>query len=201
MRQISLGLTVAITSALLGSWAYATEFSLPHMPKLDIADIDPGLSSHSSSDHSSHTGSGYKAVVSTTSDVVTSDRLTETDSLYYFTVVMPQHSGSFSRISLSELSENGSITPMRFDMVNAQAFIGTPESSGQEIAAEGWVDETGTLWVEFNPSIPSGTKLTLALKAPNPQSNRSHEYGIAAYTATSTPTAIGVGPIGTLIID
>jgi hypothetical protein len=192
MRQISLALTVAITSALLGSWAYATEFSLPHISELDIADINQGLSSNSSS--------SYKAVANTASDVITSDRLTETDSLYYFTVVMPQHPESFSRLSFSELNQDNAVTPMQFDLINVQAFAGTPEASGQAIVTEGWVDETGTFWVEFNPSVPSGTTLTVALKAPKPQSSKSHEYGIAAYTATSTPTAIRVGN-RTLIID
>ena len=194
MRQISLGLTVAITSALLGSWAYATELSLPHTPGFDLTDSDRNLSNHPTSN------AIYQTAINPESDAVTSDRLTETDSLYYFTIVMPKHSEQFSRLSFSDLKQDSSTIPMRFDLINAQAFMGTPAAIGRAITTEAWMDETGTFWVEFNPSIASGTTLTIALKAPKPLTGRSYEYGIAAYTATKTPTAVLVGN-RTLTID
>jgi len=195
MRQISLGLTVAITSALLGSWAYATEFSLPHTSELDTTDIDKDLSNHLVAETAvaKPVVSSYQTTANLETDTVVSDRLTETDNLYYFTMVMPKHSESFSRLSFSDLNQDGSTIPMRFDLTSAQAFIGTPQAIGRAITTEAWMDETGTFWVEFNPSIPSGTTLTVALKAPKPPSGRSYEYGIAAYTATQTPTAVFVG--------
>ncbi len=197
MRQTSLGLTVAITSALLGSWAYATELSLPHAPEFDLTDSDRNLSNHPISNASIST---YQTAINPESDAVTSDRLTQTDSLYYFTIAMPKHSEQFSRLSFSDLKQDSSTIPMRFDLINAQAFVGTPEAIGRAITTEAWMDETGTFWVEFNPSIPSGTTLTIALKAPKPLTGRSYEYGIAAYTATNTPTAVLVGN-RTLTID
>lgn len=190
MRQISLGLTMAITSALLGSWAYATEFSLPHTPEFDLTGSDKNLSNP----HPPHSSaSSYQAAANTLSGSVESDRLTETENLYYFTVVMPEHSQQFSKLSFSDLNQDASTIPMRFDLINAQAFAGTPETIGQAIASDAWMDETGTFWIEFNPSVASGTTLTVALKAPKPTAGRTYEYGIAAYTATKTPTAILVG--------
>ncbi|HEY9629506.1 MAG TPA: DUF2808 domain-containing protein [Coleofasciculaceae cyanobacterium] len=187
MRQISLGLTMAITTALLGSWAYATEFSLPYSADLDIdiADI-------------SDASTQISAVPS--SEAVTSDRVSDTESLYYFTVVMPQNVEPFSRLSFSELSRDASAMPMRFDLINAEAFVGTPGETGEVIDSVAWMDETGTFWIEFNPSLASGKTLTVALEAPKPLSGKNYEYGIAAYTATRTPMAIFAGN-KTLTVD
>jgi hypothetical protein len=94
-------------------------------------------------------------------------------------------------LSFTELPENQVMQSLQFDLASTKAFMGT--SGGRAIAAEAWIDETGTFWIEFDSAVPAGTQLTVAFKGKNPSSGKFHEYGIAAYTATETPMAIFVG--------
>jgi hypothetical protein len=65
---------------------------------------------------------------------------------------------------------------------------------GQAIALAGsWVDETGALWLEFKPSLPSGSRLTVALKPTKSSAGAAYQYGIAAYPDITNPVPVFVG--------
>ncbi|HEY9638839.1 MAG TPA: DUF2808 domain-containing protein [Coleofasciculaceae cyanobacterium] len=166
MQQIGISLAVALATTLLSPWS----------PVVDSGSFT-NVSLAPSPAHVS----------------VTSDRLTATDRTYYFKITLPEHTERFSRLSFTELPQDQVLNPIQFDLVNAKAFTGTSNTGGQAIATKAWIDETGTFWIEFNPAISPGTQLTVAFKGKNPSPGKSHEYGIAAYTATETPTAIFVG--------
>jgi Protein of unknown function (DUF2808) len=171
MQQFGISLAIALTTTFLSSWT-------------------PVAQSGSFTDVS---------FANSPSDVsITSDRLTANDRLYYFTMTLPEHTEQFSRVSFTELPENQVSNPVQFELGSTEVFTGTAQMKGRSIATEVWVDETGTFWIEFDPTLSAGTQLTVAFKGKNPSSGKPHEYGIAAYTATETPTAIFVGN-GTLI--
>jgi hypothetical protein len=170
---MSLMLIVLTVSVLLGSWVLA---------------IKPG-----------NTLVSFNGLISSNTPTVgsvtiTSDRSTTGDSTHYVTMTMPNHTQvQFSKISLTEQYRDQQAGPIPFDLTQTEAFAGTPEAMGSAIKTETWVDETGTIWVEFNPAIAAGSTLTVAFKAKSTSENNNYEYGIAAYPAVENPVAVFVG--------
>lgn len=110
---------------------------------------------------------------------------------YAFRMVLPERTGEkFSLVSLSlEPNERGA-NPIPFEVKTAQAFV---EANGQKQKIpiqESWIDETGTLWIEFKPSLMPKTQLTLSLVAHESSARTVYKYGIAAYADSDYPMAI-----------
>ncbi len=128
---------------------------------------------------------------------VTSQRSPATGNIYYFTMFLPERTGKrFTRLSFSftEQSRDKAVAVIPFDLSSARALVGKPGAFGREIRLKGaWIDETGTLWVEFGQPIPSNTTLTVALRVQQTNSKESYEYGVAAYPDSEKPVPIFVG--------
>lgn len=170
MKNINLGLTAASFSILLSLWTPVIQ-----------QDGTVGLDSAST-----------LASFPTLSDRPT-DLSAPSVRVYHLSLRLPEHSSRFSKISLTEQSQESEVNLSHLDLMSTTAFAGTPEAIGQTINTETWVDETGTVWVEFNPALSPGTQLTVAFKEKNPSAGKSYEYGIAAYPVAENSTAVFVG--------
>lgn len=128
-------------------------------------------------------------------------RSTAQGNTHYFTMTLPRQAGKrFATLSFSfnEQHQEKRIPAIQFDLAKTQAFVGTPKASrGTIVINRTWIDETGTVWVEFNSAIAAKTVLTVALKTQKLPPNAVYQYGIAAYPATARPVAVFVGD-GTL---
>ncbi|MBE9180065.1 DUF2808 domain-containing protein [Oculatella sp. LEGE 06141] len=173
--KISAILTIATTSLLLSSWTIAADRN-----------------------NSSQSVASSQTLASST---VTSDRSPTNNNTYYLTMTLPTRAATgFAQLSFTERSQDPGAVSIPFDLASTEAFLGTPGANGQAVAIEStWIDETGTFWIEFDPSIAPGTVLTVAFNAKPTPSGSTHEYGIAAYPATARPVAVYVGN-GTLNI-
>ncbi|MBD2020552.1 DUF2808 domain-containing protein [Leptolyngbya sp. FACHB-36] len=121
------------------------------------------------------------------------NRLTATNNTYYFTVTLPERAGrGFTRLSFSEQTD---AAPVWFDLPNVRAFVGTPNATGRTINSDAWIDETGTIWVEFKPSVPAKTTVTVALKTRKPPTASFYDYGIAAYPEKGAAVYVGNGTL------
>lgn len=174
MRQISYVLTLMTTSVLLTAWTMAATpgNSVKRFEQSQLASVS-----------------------------VVSDRPQAGSNTHLFTITMPEGSGKrFTKLSFSFTKQNRerTVAPMRFDLANTRAFIGSSEGRRAIDIKDMWIDETGILWVQFNAPVPPQTKITLALKLRPLSSAATYDYGIAAYPE-SNAAAIFVGD-GTLTI-
>ncbi len=113
---------------------------------------------------------------------------------YSLTVLLPEHrEHRFSQLSLTAMEEPG--TPsILFNLDKTRAFYGEPGKRGADVTVQRtWIDETGTLWVEFNPAIAPNTSITLIFDATDLTPGTPHQYGIAAYPDTPNAVAVWVG--------
>ncbi|MBD2075718.1 DUF2808 domain-containing protein [Phormidium sp. FACHB-592] len=119
-----------------------------------------------------------------TNEFVVSDRPIDSNT-YALTMTLPKRVGKqFAKVSISftEQNRDKTIAPLQFDLPNIKAFAGAANKGRRAIAIQRtWIDETGSLWVQFKTPIPPQTKLTLALKLRQLPAAASYDYGIAAY--------------------
>jgi hypothetical protein len=115
-------------------------------------------------------------------------------TIYTVTLRLPARSQQrFAKISLTDKNLDQGLPPMQFDLNQTQLFLGAPGQGGNTVQVTGaWVDETGTIWVEFNPALPGQTNLTLLLHGSTASPTARHDYGIAAYPEVPRPVAIFV---------
>ncbi|MDX2232318.1 MAG: DUF2808 domain-containing protein [Leptolyngbyaceae cyanobacterium bins.349] len=123
---------------------------------------------------------------------VTPTRDRATSRAYRFSMVLPTRAGEqFSMVSLSLQSAKSGAMPIPFDVKTARAAIETANGQPHAIAIrQTWIDETGTLWLEFKPALAPQTRLTVSLNAHQQAANTIYEYGIAAYADSDYPAAI-----------
>lgn len=129
------------------------------------------------------------------SPVANQDRLAAAANTYSLTMTLPDRPGKqFTQLSFTERDSSNGATTLLLDLASTRAFTGTSETAGSAIALERtWIDETGTIWVDFKQPVSSKTTLTIVFKAKKQPSKASYQYGIAAYPNTSRPVAIFVG--------
>ncbi|GAP95527.1 DUF2808 domain-containing protein [Leptolyngbya sp. NIES-2104] len=96
---------------------------------------------------------------------------------YTFTMTLPKRSSNYKKLSFSLMNlDRQSIVPLPLNLKN------TVVRTKNAIALKStFIDETGTLWVEFNSSIPANTPLTVTFKAQEPLLAGQYQYQIAAY--------------------
>ncbi len=117
---------------------------------------------------------------------------TASDRTYSFTMTLPEHPDNrFARLSFTELNQDN-IAPLQFDLSQTQAFIGTSTGGSAVRINDVWIDETGTFWIEFNPTLSPKTTLTVTFKA-QASTSKIYNYSVAAYPNTQRPVAVFVG--------
>ncbi|BAU10384.1 hypothetical protein LEP3755_08680 [Leptolyngbya sp. NIES-3755] len=105
--------------------------------------------------------------------------VTVSRTAYSFTMTLPRRSRSrFSKLSFSLINlDRDSVVPLP---LNLQSTIA--QSGKSAIRLKGtFIDETGTLWVEFNSPVPQNTPLTVIFKTREPLFAGRYRYSIAAY--------------------
>ncbi|MBD1846085.1 DUF2808 domain-containing protein [Cyanobacteria bacterium FACHB-63] len=112
---------------------------------------------------------------------------------YSFTMTLPRRSASrFTKLSFSvtNLDRANAIVPLPLSLQETVAQVKTMNDRSQSIPVKGaFIDEAGTVWVEFNSSLPANTVLTIVFKTRAPLLAGQYAYQIAAY-----PEAMGVSP-------
>lgn len=96
---------------------------------------------------------------------------------YAFSLTLPKRSKGYTKLSFSLMQADRSeivSLPVRSTIVRAKTAI-VPKST--------FIDETGTLWVEFNSPVPANTALTVIFKTQQPLASGQYRYQIAAYPA------------------
>jgi Protein of unknown function (DUF2808) len=118
----------------------------------------------------------------------------------YFTMILPGRNGQqFNKASLTEQTLYPGMNAVQFNLSEPTVFLGTPAAMGPSIEANGSIDETGTLWVEWDSPVAANTPLTVALKLRRQPFAGSYEYATAVYPNTKPAVAVFAGD-GTLTI-
>jgi hypothetical protein len=87
--------------------------------------------------------------------------------------------------------------PVNLNLSATAAFIGT-SNAGEAIAVKDtWIDETGTVWIEFNSPLATKTTLTVVFKTQQPLAVGQYAYSIAAYSKLSAPIFVDDGTLTT----
>lgn len=125
------------------------------------------------------------------------DRAIVSEDTYSFAMTLPKRSNSsFSRLSFSftKSDQYNEVAPISLNSMATIAFVGNSNAPGATIAVESsWIDETGTVWVEFNSAVPPNTPLTVVFKTQKPLSAGLYQYSIAAYPTAKSSGAVFVG--------
>lgn len=118
---------------------------------------------------------------------------------YSFAMVLPRRSeSSFSKLSfsLTNLDRGNTVVPLPLNLQNTLAQVGAVNAPKKAVTVKhAFIDETGTLWVEFNSPLPPKTPLTVVFKARKPLISGRYAYSIAAYPdgIFSRPTFVSDG--------
>ncbi|MDX2241630.1 MAG: DUF2808 domain-containing protein [Leptolyngbyaceae cyanobacterium bins.302] len=170
MRQISVVLTLSILAVVLSPWAIA---------KKSVAPVAADPISSDKTLVVASPASGDRAL---------------SNQQHTFRMVLPARAGEkFSMLSLTLQSREPGGIPIPFDVKTAQVSVGAANGQEKAIAVhQTWVDETGTLWIEFKPSLPAKTQLKLSLAARKLTNQTAYDYGIAAYADSDYPAAVFV---------
>lgn len=181
MKRFSLILILTATSIVLSSFAIALEPTIGRFSQKHAQPSDQSQLVHS---------------------VMVSDRALSlqnaaTTNSYPVTMTLPDHPGKqFAKLSFSfnPPGQSHEVALIDFDLQQTQAFVGTPGAFKQAIAIKtAWIDETGTLWVEFAAAIVPKTTLTILFKPRQASPGLSYEYAIAAYPEAQYAVPVFVG--------
>jgi hypothetical protein len=162
MRWVSLSLTVASVGIVLASAKDAIEFEQNW---------------------------GDAGAIVANSALAIKQVATVEDGTCYLTVSFPEKAGKdLSKLTFSQRFAEADRLPIQFDLAKTKAFVGTPNQIGNSMGINALLDETLTVWVEFNPSVVPGTTFTVALQPEQDlSSEQRHEFVITAYPDTEKP--------------
>ncbi len=139
-----------------------------------------------------------------TAGAVTDKFLTAAENPVYFPLTLPDRTNTrFAKVSFSFTDANSysGVAPIQFDLERLQVFAGTPDRMGPAIEVQSsWIDETGTLWIQFDQALAAKTDLTITLKTKALPPTAIYGYSVAAYSQTQPPRAIFVED-GTLTVQ
>lgn len=180
MKKLSLFLTLAATSVVLSSFAIALE------PMLTLVDDKSILSANP-----------FQLV----QPVMAKERKLSLQAVpsgaRALTITLPAHPGKrFEKLSFSfnPPGQKSKVAVVDFNLPQTQVFIGKPGALKQAIAVKDtWIDETGTLWLEFNAAVVPGTTLTVVFKPRTATGGSTYEYAVAAYPKTKYAVPVFAG--------
>lgn len=111
------------------------------------------------------------------------------NAIYFFTLEMPENAGTgLQQVQITQRDASTIARMVRYDVEETQAFVGTPDDRGSEIAlAEATFDrDTQTFTATFDPPIPPGTTVTLRLRPKrNPRIGGVYLFGVTAFATGS----------------
>ncbi len=115
--------------------------------------------------------------------------------LYPLTLTLPEHPGKrFSILSFSfnQRGKPGQVALPPLALSQTQLLINATANRQAVQPKRLWLDETGTLWLEFVTPLPPKTPITILFKSDRSLSGSGYEYAIAAYPDTPYPVGVFV---------
>ncbi|MBD2166870.1 DUF2808 domain-containing protein [Calothrix membranacea FACHB-236] len=101
---------------------------------------------------------------------------------YYFTLNLPENAGEpLQRVTINQRE---GVDYVRFDLKDTSAFEGTRSSEGQKLGLKDATSErkTQTTTLVFDPPVPPGRSITIALKPrQNPSVSGVYLFGVTAF--------------------
>lgn len=180
MSQIQEVVTLVLVSILLGA-------------STTTANADDHISGNNSALTPNVTVASEANLVS-----LTQDRATASADTYPFTMTLPEQSDNrFAKLSFSftKPDRDRTIVPISLNLGATAAFIGNSDAGESIAVKDTWIDETGTVWVEFNSPLATKTTLTVVFKTQKPLAVGQYAYSIAAYPKLSAPIFIDDGTL------
>ncbi len=176
MSQIQSILTLAIASTLLGTSTTVAQYNTPSDNSISMPSVT--------------TTNGYEM-----NESLKQSQATVSGDAYSFTMTLPEQSGNrFAKLSLSltKPDRENTIVPIHLNLKGTTAFVGTSTTGAEIGVKDAWIDETGTVWVEFNSPVSAKTTLTVVFKTQKPLAVGQYIYSFAAYPNTKPSVAVFV---------
>ncbi|MBW4626288.1 MAG: DUF2808 domain-containing protein [Brasilonema octagenarum HA4186-MV1] len=107
---------------------------------------------------------------------------------YYFTIGLPENAGE--PLQTITIHQREGVDRVRFDLRHTSAFEGTPSKEGPKLALKDVTrdSKTKTLSLIFDPPVPPGRTITLALKpVQNPTVAGVYLFGVTAFPPGEQP--------------
>jgi len=103
---------------------------------------------------------------------------------YYFTINLPENAGeALARVTINQRE---GMDYVRFKLKDTYAFAGTRSQKGEKLKLKDITSDrkSRTLSLTFDPPVPPGKKITIALKpVQNPTVGGVYLFGVTAYPA------------------
>lgn len=104
---------------------------------------------------------------------------------YYFTIEVPETAGEpLQTVSIHQRDSSSAVREVHYDLEDTFAFVGTRRDRGDEIGISDVVydNDTQTVSVTFDPPVPPGTTVTLALEPErNPRMEGVYLFGVTVF--------------------
>lgn len=114
-------------------------------------------------------------------------RTTASNSIYYFTLTLPENSGEpLQRIAIAQRDGDTAARLVQYDTNDTQAFTGTHRRQGEPLTVgQTTYDRNAqTVSVILDPPVPPGTTVTIGLHpVRNPRMDGIYLFGVTAYPA------------------
>lgn len=117
----------------------------------------------------------------------TSNQTTASNSVYYFTLTVPENAGEpLQRISITQQNSETAARLVQYNTDDTQAFTGTHRHKGEPLTVgqTTFDRDTQTVAVTLDPPVPPGTTVTIGLHpVRNPRMDGVYLFGVTAYPA------------------
>jgi hypothetical protein len=115
----------------------------------------------------------------------TFNRTASSNAVYYFTLDVPENAGTgMQRVAVAQRDGSNFVRMVQFDPDRIQAFVGQLGDRGTALPLAGatFDEDTQTVSLTFDPPVPPGTRVTIALKPDrNPRQSGIYLFGVTAY--------------------
>ncbi len=115
---------------------------------------------------------------------------------YPLTITLPEYPGRrFATLSFSfnQREKPGQVALLPLALSQTQLLLNAASDRQVVQPKSLWLDETGTLWLEFTTPLPPKTPITILFKSDRSLSGSGYEYAIAAYPDNPYPVGVFVG--------
>jgi hypothetical protein len=113
----------------------------------------------------------------------TSFRSANTPATYHFTLAIPENAGE--PLGAVTISQRENLDTISFDPSRSRAFLGNSFAGGPEVSLASigreYPNKPGEATIVFDPPVPPGTKLTVALRAKSNPSGGVYLFGVTAF--------------------
>lgn len=109
----------------------------------------------------------------------------DSPATYHFTLAIPQNAGE--SLGAVTVSQRENLDLVSFDLTRTHAFLGDSFAGGSEIPLartdSQQSDKPGQAAIAFDPPVPPGKTVTVALRAKHNPSEGTYLFGVTAFPA------------------